>query len=72
MMHDSTEKEQLWMGAYLAAYAIVLFKGPMTEKPKNIDPLATAHADWVVARIEQRDKEFRERTKQLREQETKR
>lgn len=50
------EEQQLWMGAYLAAYAIQMFQGPGLE-PRDLDKTSTKHADFVVAKSRQIKKE---------------
>lgn len=60
---EEVEREQLWVGAYVAAYAITLFKYPDLE-PQDIDRPARRHADWVTTTIADRTAAMLKKEKQ--------
>lgn len=54
MISNEEQENNLWAGAFMAAYAIVLFKHS-TEPPEVIGKNAEKHADWVLATLKDRE-----------------
>lgn len=50
MEDDSYTEAEIWMGAYVAAYAITLLSSSL-RRPNDIDVIAERHASFVTQKI---------------------
>jgi len=58
----AVEAEKQWVIAYLASYAILFFNDP-SRHPTDIDLAAERHADFLTAKVEEREAKFARRKK---------